>query len=405
MTEKLYYRDAGQLTFTTRLREQRETARGPVVRLEATAFYPTSGGQPHDLGTLNGVAVLDVWNDDQGEIWHLLTAPLDIPQVTGHVDAERRRDHRQQHSGQHLLSAACRRLLGAATIGFHLGSESSTIDLDLPQLQWEEAFHLEDEVNRLIWENRAVSARFVSDAELEALALRKEPQVEGAVRIVSVEGYDATPCGGTHVARTGEIGLLKITGLERYKGGTRVTFRCGERALTDYRRGLRLLQTLSTELTVGQEELPAAVARLQEEARTTRHALHQAQDALLAAEATKIWNAAPPEKAEVRILRRHWPQRDFGEVQGLARRLRERPRTVVLFATGAEEGVRFVCARSDDLPEVDAEQLLRRLAAPLDGRGGGSPALAQGGAPPTSHENVADALKGITVHPKLTTDG
>ncbi len=393
MTTKLYYEDVYCRSFTAEIVEQQETERGAAVRLARSAFYPTSGGQPHDLGTLGGVRVRDVWVDDDGEIWHLLEqgTPEVATEIQGELDWQRRLDHMQQHSGQHLLSAAFIRLREAPTVGFHLGSEASTLDLDLARLSWESAFKVENEVNGIIWQNRPVVARFVTDEELERLELRRDPQVTGDVRVVTVEGYDTTPCGGTHVRRTGEIGVLKITGLERYKGGTRVTFVCGRRALEDYRRALQTLQQASLELTVGQDELPEAVVRLREEGRETRYRLNKARDALLDVEAEELWSSLEPVEDQ-RVLVRYWPERPFAEVQGLASRLRERPATLVLLA-GGENGVRVVCGRSDDLGAHDAGEILRAAVGALGGRGGGSPVMAQGGAPPAAPEAVREALR------------
>ncbi len=393
MTQRLYYDDATLRHFTAQVLEERTTERGPAARLDRTAFYATSGGQPHDTGTLNGIPVLEVWEDEAtGELWHRLARPLEGMTVTGLVDWPRRFDHMQQHTGQHLLSAAFLRLWDAPTVGFHLGREASTIDLPLSQLSWEAAFQVEDEVNRLIWEDRAVTARFVTAEELATLALRKLPDVAGPVRIVTVDGYDATACGGTHVTRTGAIGLVKITAVERYKGGVRVTFLCGERALRDYRRALRTLSELAAGCTVAQEELPAALARLQAETQELRRALHKAQAALLEQEADRLWAETPPQ-AGVRRIVAQWQERPWAEIQTLAAQLRERPQTVLLLAVTEERSTRLLCARSDDLPTVDAAVLLRQALAPWGGKGGGTPALAQGGAPRLSPEVLRPALQ------------
>lgn len=392
MTRKLYYNDPTCAAFTARVLARQNTARGPAVQLDQTAFYATAGGQPHDTGTLDGIPVLDVWEDETGALWHLLARPLTGETVEGRIDWERRFDHMQQHSGQHLLSAACLQRFAAATVGFHLGAEASTIDLDIPQMHWEAACVIEDDVNRAIWENCPVTTRWVAREDLPGLELRKVPDIAGPFRIVEMAGYDLNACGGTHVARTGDIGLLKITGLERYKGGVRVTFLCGGRALRDYRRSLRLLQALSAALTVGQEELPAAVARLQTEHKETRRALTKAETALHALEADRLWEAAPAEGGLKRIVA-HWPDRTFEEARAVASRLRERPQTLILLAVTEGEAVRLVCARSEDRPDIDASALLRQAAAALGGRGGGSPSLAQGGAPGNAPEAILDALK------------
>jgi len=391
VTRRLYYTDAALVTFDARIVAQRKTERGLAVQLDQTAFYPTSGGQPHDTGTLAGIPVVDVWDEEDaggpGTVWHLLEAtPAVVAEVApgnlvrGVIDWPRRFDHMQQHTGQHILSAACVELYQGNTIGFHLGSEASTIDLDLPQLTWEAAFKVEDAVNRVIWENRPVTIHTVTYDDLGNIPLRKPPQVRGDIRVIWVEGYDASACGGTHVRTTGEIGILKITGIERYKGGTRVTFLCGERALRDYRRVLHALRAASGNLSVAQDEVPQTVARLQEELQTTRRALNKAQSQLLEFEADRLWEATP-ETDGIRRIGVHWTERAFADARAIAGRLRERPRTLLLLAVSESDGMRLVCARSDDLPHIDAGGILREVTQALGGRGGGSPSIAQGGAP------------------------
>lgn len=393
MTEKLYYHDGKLREFTAHVAARQETERGPAVCLDRTAFYPTSGGQPHDTGVLNGIPVLDVWADEAEEVWHLLAQPLDSELVNGQIAWERRFDHTQQHTGQHLLSAAFMHRCQGKTLSFHLGHTANTLDIALPRLSWETAFQVEDEVNRVIWEDREISARFVTDEELAQLTLRRQPQVSGPIRVVSIAEYDATPCGGTHATRSGEVGLVKLTGIERYKGHLRVTFLCGGRALRDYRRALRTLQQLGRQLTVGQEELPDAIARLQEESKLLRRTLHEAQSLLREAEAGRLWDAVSPVNGVRRILD-CWPARPFAELQTLAAQLQARPQTFFLLATLEERGARLICGRSDDLPDWDAVAILRTALAPLNGRGGGSPTLARGGAPPATQEAVLAALQG-----------
>ncbi|MFN2108960.1 MAG: alanyl-tRNA editing protein [Anaerolineae bacterium] len=404
MTRRLYYDDATLVTFDAHIVAQRETERGLAVQLDQTAFYPTSGGQPHDTGSLAGIPVVDVWDEEEdgrpGAIWHLLaTTPaanvgdaVSGDTVKGVIDWDRRLDHMQQHTGQHILSAACVELFQGNTVGFHLGSETSTIDLDLPQLTWEAAFKIEDAANRVIWENRPVTIHTVTHDDLGDIPLRKPPKVTGDIRVIWIEGYDASACGGTHVRSTAEIGLLKITGIERYKGGVRITFLCGGRALRDYRRVLHALRTASGDLSVAQDEVPQAVSRLQEELQTTRRALNKAQSQLTEFEADRLWEATS-EADGIRRIGVHWSDRPFAEARAIAGRLRERPRTLLLLAVSEDDGVRLVCARSDDLPHIDARTILRDVAQALGGRGGGSPSIAQGGTPAHPHEIVVETLK------------
>ncbi len=396
MTERLYYEDSKLLEFTAHLVEQRADRRGLSVRLDRTAFYPTSGGQPHDTGLLDGHTVSDVWVDEQGEVWHLLPDTDSLGEigasVHGKVDWARRFDHMQQHSGQHMLSAAFVRAHNAKTIGFHLGTEYSTIDLELPNLSWEAAARVEEDVNRAVWADLPFTVRFVTPEELPHIALRKPPKVKEHVRVVWIGDYDITACGGTHVSRSGEIGMIKITGLERYKGGMRVTFHCGGRALRHYRVTHSLIRQTSNALSVGQGEVPEAVKRLQAELKQANRTLHKLQGELAQVEAERLWEAAA-EVDGVKVLRAHWSERPFAVVRNMASHLQGKPHTVLCFAVSDAKGVKVVCARSNDLPELNAADILRKAVGSLGGRGGGSPTMAQGGARSHPPEVVLAALE------------
>jgi alanyl-tRNA synthetase len=404
MTKRLYYDHPASKTFNAHIIAIQETEGGMAVKLDRTAFYPTSGGQPHDIGTLAGHPVLDVWEDEQGDVWHQVRVLPDISmphtgEVAGEINWQRRFDHTQQHTGQHLLSAGFIEALDAPTIGFHLGSESSTIDLDLSQLSWEAAFQVENLVNRVIWEDRPVTSRFVTQEELAQLPLRKPPQVSDHIRVVFVENFDVSACGGTHVARTGEIGLVKITGIARYKGGARVSFLCGQRALYDYQRVLHMLQQVSVDMTVGQDELRDAVRRLQDEVKTTNRELNKTRTQLWEFEAERMWDKAPTRDG-IHWIMAHWI-RSLDAARTIASHLRERPQTLILLAVTdcadksyptEAKGLRVVCARSDDLTELNAAAILRDAIGKLGGRGGGSATMAQGGGPSAPPEAVVAAL-------------
>jgi len=391
-TTRLYYEDAQLREFEANVVECRNTEAGASVRLDRTAFYPTSGGQPHDTGLLDGIAVMDVWEDEQGELWHTLAAPLNADRVTGRIDWERRFEHMQQHTGQHLLSAAFVDKLGASTVGFHLGREVSTIDLELAQLTWDTAHEIEQSTNRIIWENRPVSIHFVDQAQLSRFPLRKPPKVEGTVRVIWVQGYDASACGGTHVAMTGEIGLLKITNIERYKGGVRVEFLCGGRAMLQYQQLLQGMRGVCAQLSVSPDEVLDALTRIQAEARTLRRTQAKMQSEMALLEADRLW-VESPEQDGVRWIVAHWSDKSFGEIRSMAARLRERASTVALLAVTEAGGVRIVCGRSADLHTVDSARLLGTTLAILQGRGGGSAELAQGGAPEHPSGVVVHALQ------------
>jgi alanyl-tRNA synthetase len=394
--DRLYYADSMLREFTARILERRDTDRGPAVRLDRTAFYPTSGGQPHDRGTLGGERVLDVWDDDAGLVWHRLERLPAGDEVRCAIDWTRRFDHMQQHTGQHLLSAAFADLRRAATLSFHLGADDSSIDLDVADLTWEDAYAVEAQVNRVIWEDRPVEVRFFGEDEIHQVPLRKPPQVRGSIRVVWIRDVDASACGGTHVPRTGAVGLLKIVRLERYKAGTRVGFVCGGRALAHYQRALRGLQTVGADLSVHPDQVPETVARLLGDLKTLRRDMESARDALMAVEAERVWAETAMTDGARRIVAY---RADWGpdHLTALATHLAAKPRTVALLAGNDAKGIRLVCRRSDDVTDVDAAAVLRRALERLGGRGGGNARQAQGGAPAAAPEAITEALRNAVV--------
>jgi alanyl-tRNA synthetase len=392
MTERLYHTDSALREFTARVVERTAAEHGPAVRLDRTAFYPTSGGQPFDTGTLDGIAVLEVWEDENDAIWHRVERTPERADVTGVIDWERRFDHMQQHSGQHLLSAAFVHVMEAPTISFHLGTEESHIDLRTPRLSWDDAFRVEADVNRVISENRVVEIHEVDEANIHEIPLRRPPKVGGKIRVIWIKDYDAAACGGTHVSHTGAVGLLKITRIERYKGGMRVAFRCGRRALADYQRVLRGMQEVSAGLSVHQDDVGEAIVRLKSDLRETRQALRAAQGKLMGFEADRLL-AETPETDEARRVVQHLEHHTYDEARAMASHVCSHPRTLALLAVDDAKGVRLVCERSDDLPHLDAATILGRAAEALGGRGGGTASLAQGGTPPHSSDVVQQALE------------
>ena len=377
MTERLYYGNAYLLAFnaTVRTSNRRDDGRTQVT-LDRTAFYPTSGGQPFDTGRLDGAAVIDVIEEDDGTVAHVIDgSPPDPGSVVhGEIDWDRRFDHMQQHTGQHLLSAAFHRVLGAQTVGFHLGADASTIDL-MRDVSAREAESAEAEANRVVWENRPVETRYVTAREAASMPLRKESQREGLLRIIDVEGFDISACGGTHVSRTGSVGLIAITASERFKSGQRVTFVCGRRAHLRFRRlreivtaGMRLLSTTG-------ENVPAAVERLHAEHKAYRRRLDTLQVELAHYRASEL--AADAEQTTSGRLALGAIDGDAGTLKSLAAAIVERQgHMAVLVSTSAPTLV--VLARAEDL-SVNVHQVLGALMARFGGRGGGTSGFAQGG--------------------------
>ena len=263
MTSRIYYTEAYRTLFEATVTAC-DTVDGRYhVTLDRTAFYPTSGGQPFDTGTLGGAAVTDVIDREDGEIAHVVAAPLATGAVvSGAIDWARRFEHMQQHTGQHVLSAAFDRLFQARTESFHMGAAAATIDLarEVTPRQIAEA---ESEANRVVWEDRPVAIRFASPEEAAAMPLRKEPARTGPLRLVDVEGFDLSACGGTHVARTGGVGIIAVGGWEKFRQGTRVEFLCGGRALARFRLWRDSLAATQKFLSVAPDEIAAAVERMQ----------------------------------------------------------------------------------------------------------------------------------------------
>ncbi len=385
-----YYLDSYTTTFRTSIRERTVADGRPAVVLAETFFYPSSGGQPHDTGTLADRRVVDVLvREPDGAIVHVLDAPLadHLTEVDGLIDWPRRLDHMQQHTGQHVLSQAFIRAAGAATIGFHLGVDYVSIDLDHGNVDDGTRAAAFQEANAAVAADLAIRAWFPSAAELASISLRKTPEVDGALRIVAIGDFDVSACGGTHVARTGEVGLIHWLRTERLKRGTRISFLCGDRARRDYAEKQRIVATLSANLSCAVPELPDAVARLQADLQATRRDLGRLREEALDREATALRQEAAGSPA--RVLRA-WEGRPVEEVRGLALRLTAGPGVVALLATGGER-TQFVFSRSEDLG-LDLKAALDRALAVIGGGKGGGGRVVQGGGGPTDSATLDRAL-------------
>ena len=401
MTRRLYHLDAYR-----RECEARVTAvAGPAIALDETVFYPAVGGQPCDWGRLGGLPVRDVREED-GDVWHVLeetaTAPPVGARVAGVLDWDRRFDHMQQHTGQHILSQAFAQTLGAQTDSVHMGT-TCTLDLALAALNPEGIARAEDLANAVVMENRAVTTREVDVDDAQALGLRRPPKQKGLVRVVEVTGFDRSACGGTHVRATGEVGPIVVRGWQRYKGGARVEFLCGWRALRDYRRTHGLVQDLAGRLTVGEGELTDAVVRLGERARDLERDLDDARTRLLDHEAegllaaglsaTGFQEAAGP--GSTPVVAAAFTGRSIDELRALARAVTARRACLAIFAT--EPDHRLVVTRSPALA-IDASAILRETLSSFNGRGGGRPEAAEGiAAAAPSASAVVDAARAVAV--------
>lgn len=396
MTDRLYYSDPTLRSFSARVVGRLEIDNHPAVILDRTAFYPEGGGQPGDRGQINQARAIDVQAQDDAahSVVHILSEPVAEDEVTCAIDWTRRFDLMQQHTGQHILSQAFVRLLDAETVAFHLNDDPNegtvTIDLDRAGLRPADVDAVEDLANQIVFENRPVTARFVSGEELASIPLRRPPTVDAAIRIVEIAEFDRSACGGTHVARTGEVGQIKIVKLERRGPETRVEFRCGQRALADYRRKNDVINRAAAGLSIGFWELGEAAARLVAENKALFKQLEEAQERLLEFEAHELW-CNLREHGQLAVAVRVWHARDMNTLRKLAKQVISRPRTVALLGSGGEKPA-FVFARSSDVA-LDMSKLVRDAAARIGGRGGGSPDFAQAGGPPASDEQAWAAVE------------
>ncbi|MBI3362778.1 MAG: alanyl-tRNA editing protein, partial [Chloroflexi bacterium] len=352
---------------------------------------------PFDQGTINGSQVVDVVvRPADGAIVHVLAGEVSGEEARGEVDWARRFDHMQQHTGQHILSQAFVREANAETVSFHLGADLATIDLAASSLSAEALERAEELANRVVMENVPVKAWFPSEDELAKIALRKTPEglEPGALRVVAIGDFDFNACGGTHVACTGEIGTIKIIKTETFRrnvsGQLRVEFRCGRRALDDYRQKNAIVNQLAADFTCGFWEVDQAVARLRAEAQTNRRELKTARDQLLDYEAASL-AASASSLDGLRVIRKAWPERDAAELRALAGKLAAQANSVALLGTAGEKA-RLVLARAEGLAPDMNVILKSALAALGSGRGGGSPSLAQGGGAAANLDQVESAL-------------
>ncbi|NOT08045.1 MAG: alanyl-tRNA editing protein, partial [Gemmatimonadales bacterium] len=374
MTRRGYYHNSYTRDFPARVVELTSVGGRPAAILEETYFYPTSGGQPHDTGRIGGAGVTEVLvRETDGAVLHLLESALPAGDMPAAIDWPRRFDHMQQHTGQHILSRAFIRAADATTIGFHLGADSVTIDLDNASLRDSVIADAQEIANQVVSDNLEVRAWFPTDDELAALALRKTPEVDGPLRVVAIGDFDHNACGGTHVARTGEIGGIAILRTERMKRGTRVEFLSGGRAHADYARKHRIVRELAGTLSCLPGELIESVERLQRQAQEMRKELAVYREAELDTEAAELVARAPTAGAR-RIVLKAWADRPIEEVRGLVARVTSAP-GIVMLAGVAGARAQIVFGRSEDVALDLKPAFDGALSALGGGRGGGGRVL------------------------------
>jgi alanyl-tRNA synthetase len=387
VTQRLYYLNSYLREFEASVVEQAED--GSRIYLDRTAFYPTSGGQPHDTGTINGIEVTDVV-DEGDRIAHLLAQPLSDSGVQGQVNWLRRFDHMQQHTGQHLLSAVLADVLGHATVSVHLGQESSTIDLDAPGLTPDQAARVEDRANEVVTENRPVEVSFEEAGS--AVGLRKAPSRSGTIRVITIQGIDRSACGGTHVSATGEIGPVLLRKIERARKGIRLEFFCGLRAILRARSDAEVLSRVTSELSCSVDELPQVIGNHRRELKQAAATRRTLESDLSLCQAKQLYGAITPDAAG---LRRTVVRRSSGaveELRGLAQAFATLPQAVFIGAVQSPASILLSAAPDSG---IDAGSVLKEVLRTAGGRGGGSAVLAQGTLPhPEQLEQVIALLGG-----------
>ncbi len=375
-TEKLYYQDAYRVAFDSPVLERGEERGRPFVVLERTCFYPEGGGQPADRGWLNDVPVVDV-QSREGRIYHFLEVPIREEVVTGRIDWFRRYDFMQQHTGQHLISRSLEEVGGHSTVSVHLGEEYTSVELDTPQISSAVLNEAESLANRIIRENRPVTIHWVSPREASRFPLRKQPPQVEQVRIVEIQDFDYSPCGGTHVASTGELAVIQCVGQEKIRGRVRLIFRIGDRLLRDYRRKSRLLQELGQLLTSGEEELLQRVSDLQHQVKELQRQQNKLHTELMRYRAAEALNAAET-IGTVRFVGTVFTETDPRQLKPFVDALLQEPGIVVAAFVRNGQELRFLIARSQNLP-LDLKRMVPDLLPLIGGKGGGSPQLQQGG--------------------------
>ena len=366
MTEKLFYQDSHRSTFTAIVQEVRPSGNGYEIILDRTAFFPEGGGQSSDTGSLGGVSVSDVQEID-GKIIHYTDGPLvEGTEVEGCIDWTERFSKMQQHTGEHIVSGLIHKIYGYHNVGFHLGTDSVTLDFNggVPK---EKLHEIEQLANEAVAKNLPVQVLYPMDEELSKISYRSKIEIEGQVRIVVIDGYDVCACCAPHVKQTGEIGLIKLVGMQNYKGGVRISMLCGFRALEDYYQKEKNNREIAVMLSAKEYETAVEVERLQEElamkkakiAELERKFLEQKVETLdISGEIVCLFEETDP------VMTR--------ELVNLL--LKKGAKMAAVFSGNEREGYRYVLGSRS----LDVRENGKLLNEAFHGRGGGKPEMVQG---------------------------
>jgi len=388
-TKRLYFEDPYQIEFEANVVKSFSHEANPALILDQTCFYPEGGGQPADKGTLDGILVIHVLEQDE-QIIHVLEKEVSADVVKGKIDWTTRFDHMQQHAGQHILSQCFIQLYDAATRSFHLGEETSSLEVDMRNISEDEAERAESLANDIVFQNKEIKSCFYEEKEIAAVRLRRPPKKKGDIRVVEVSDFDYTACGGTHPRSTGEIGTIKILKWERIRDNVRLEFICGTRALKDYARKHRDLKILSNSLTVDERKVVVTFEKFVADLKTQKSKNRKLQEKIIQYEAVEI-----VQKAEGKIIKQIFSDRSQEEIRLLTLVTIRKGEFVVLFGLQGEERAHVFLACSESL-NLDMRELLPVVSPLIVGRGGGRPSLVEISG--EKKENLEQALKEAYQH-------
>ena len=388
-TKRLYFEDPYQSEFEANVVKSFSHEANPALILDQTCFYPEGGGQPADKGTLDGIPVIHVLEQDE-QIIHVLEKEVSADVVKGKIDWTTRFDHMQQHAGQHILSQCFIQLYDAATRSFHLGEETSSLEVDMRNISEDEAERAESLANDIVFQNKEIKSCFYEEKEIAAVRLRRPPKKKGDIRVVEVSDFDYTACGGTHPRSTGEIGTIKILKWERIRDNVRLEFICGTRALKDYARKHRDLKILSNSLTVDERKVVVTFEKFVADLKTQKSKNRKLQEKIIQYEAVEI-----VQKAEGKIIKQIFSDRSQEEIRLLTLVTIRKGEFVVLFGLQGEERAHVFLACSESL-NLDMRELLPVVSPLIVGRGGGRPSLVEISG--EKKENLEQALKEAYQH-------
>src|SRR5512132_1090210 len=392
-TERLYYSDSHLIEFEARVIDKTDRVSGwTAVTLDRTAFYPTGGGQPSDTGMLDGNRVLECIDDEENGVVHVIQgrAPEVGTTVKGRIDWARRLDHIQQHTGQHILSQALVTLFNAPTRAFRVLDHSCEIDVELTNPTNELIERAVELANNVIWEDREITIRTVTAEEAARLPLRKDPSREGELRLIEIEAFDLTPCGGTHAYRTGEVGMIVARTWERAKGLTRIEFAAGTRALDDYRRANKTARAVAALFSASRDDAAKLASRMVDENKDLHRRVRTLEEIAARVEAHDLLAATSLNDVGVKVVTHVFENRDAESLKHVAQALIANAKTIALLGSREGDAARLVFARSADT-SADMNVMMRVACELLDGRGGGKPDMAQGGG--RNVERLAEAIE------------